>query len=101
MSELRGLDASGVQTVAALLAVLRANGIPARILSGRRSIAHNRSVGGAPLSRHLSGRAFDLELFGLPRASVPLDYWRAVGRLWESAGGRWGGRFNDVNHFDW
>jgi uncharacterized protein YcbK (DUF882 family) len=35
-------------------------GIPLRIVSGRRSAAHNRAVGGAPRSQHLYGRAADI-----------------------------------------
>lgn len=30
----------------------------------------------------------------------PADQLRAAGELWESWGGRWGGRFNDPIHFE-
>lgn len=37
-------------------------GRPLPILSGYRCPAHNRSIGGAPKSQHLLGRAADLEV---------------------------------------
>lgn len=43
-------------------------------------------------STHEQGIAFDLNL------NPPV--YRAAGRLWESIGGTWGGRFNDPVHFD-
>lgn len=47
---------------------LRAGNKPLRIVSGYRSPRHNRAVGGARRSYHLSGRAADLE-----RGAVPLS----------------------------
>lgn len=83
---------------------------PPRIVSGRRSRAWTREAQRAwdqgrghvyglvqrPVSdsRHLTGEAFDLE-------GSRARYHRVAGRLWERAGfGRWGGRFNDPNHYD-
>ena len=43
-------------------------------------------------SRHGTGRAFDLKL-------TPPVYAEA-GRIWESIGGTWGGRFSDPIHFE-
>ncbi len=81
---------------------IRDNGFPVVIISGRRSSDTNRSVGGAPNSRHLTGRAVDLQVVGYTRDQIP-DFWRFVGEVAEGyLGLRWGGRFNppDVNHFD-
>lgn len=44
-------------------------------------------------SKHELGLAFDL-------GNVDPRLLRAAGRLWESWGGRWGGRFHDVIHFE-
>lgn len=44
------------------------------------------------LSRHEHRRAFDL-------AAPPAELLR-LGLLWESMGGRWGGRFGDPIHFE-
>ena len=49
-------------------------GWPLRIVSGYRSPEHNRSVGGAPNSRHLVGDAADLD-YGV----VPVEVARAAG----------------------
>lgn len=80
----------------------RAAGVPLVIISGRRSAAVNREVGGAERSLHLYGYAFDVQVLGYRREQVPLWWWRAAGEFWERMGGRWGGRFStvDVNHFD-
>jgi len=70
-------------------------GIPVRVISGRRSVAHNIAVGGAPRSWHLAGLAFDLQVVGADAA-----LWGEIGRAWEGLGGRWGGRFGSPRHFD-
>jgi len=44
-------------------------------------------------SKHERGLAFDL-------GNVDPRLLRAAGRLWESWGGRWGGRFRDAIHFE-
>lgn len=50
------------QLVQVLEAIRHARGgRPIRIVSGYRSPAHNRAVGGASRSQHLVGRAADLE----------------------------------------
>lgn len=88
---------------------LRRAGIPAVIISGRRSPAVNSSadVGGALRSRHLDGAAIDISIVWqgrhLPREQIPAWWWESVGSYAERTFGlRWGGRFTtrDVNHFD-
>jgi len=44
-------------------------------------------------SLHEIGRAFDAVVY-------PREMQSAYGRLWESWGGRWGGRFADNVHFE-
>jgi len=61
----------------------------ARWTSGRSSIP------AAPPGRslHNYGHAFDLR-------TRDADFQQWLGEVWEHWGGRWGGRFNDPNHFD-
>lgn len=79
---------------------VREEGIPLDVISGRRNATVNREVGGAERSLHLYGLAFDVQVRGLARQDVHLYFWRWLGEWWEGLGGRWGGRFGDVNHFD-
>lgn len=55
---------------------------------------HNNPYPVAPpgTSKHEAGRAFDLV--------GPPELLRQAGQLWESWGGRWGGRFRDPIHFE-
>lgn len=48
----------------ALLRARRSIGKPFIILSGYRSVSHNRACGGASGSQHLLGTAFDISLAG-------------------------------------
>ena len=51
----------------ALESVRQLLGRPLRILSAYRDPLHNARVGGAPLSRHKTGRAFDIALASVNR----------------------------------
>ena len=95
------LEPGGRDTARAMVRMLRGYGIQTEVISGRRSVETNRRAGGAKSSRHLTGQAFDLQLGGIPVRDVNPAFWAALGDAWEKAGGRWGGRFNDPNHFDW
>jgi hypothetical protein len=92
----------GLQEAAYELVLAARNaGIPMHIISGRRSYEVNRDVGGAEKSFHLSGRAFDVAISGYTRDQIPRWWWQEVGFFAEQNFGLfWGGRFNDVNHFD-
>jgi len=81
-------------------------GLAPRVISVRRSnfqqarlydawISGRSSIPAAPPGRslHNVGQAFDLKV---PNAED--QQW--LGEVWESWGGRWGGRFDDPNHFD-
>lgn len=54
------------------------------------------------VSRHQSGRAFDIDFVGLHPDSVPQAWWAFAGRLGEALGLRWGGRWRmrDYRHFE-
>lgn len=64
-------------------------------------------------SKHRQKLAIDLNLFIYGRYETRGELYRALGELWESKGGRWGGRFGvkkkdydkkvgwDANHFEY
>jgi hypothetical protein len=99
---LRSLDPGFAPYAVYLINAARAAQVPLVAISGRRSSATNREVGGAERSLHLYGLAFDVQVLGYSREQIPLWWWLAAGQFWEAMGGRWGGRFSppDVNHFD-
>jgi LAS superfamily LD-carboxypeptidase LdcB len=61
----------------------------------RRYVAGQSKYPAAPPGRsyHNYGRAFDVD------DASPAQL-AAMGQLWESWGGRWGGRFGDPIHFE-
>jgi len=70
-------DADTVLVCPELLRLLQAirtkYGKSVTITSGYRSVAHNKKVGGADSSLHLSGQAADFNVFGLSPAQVRDD----------------------------
>ena len=104
--ELRSLDDRLQPFAAALLQVLRQYQPNVYITSGKRSTRDQERLyvrfkaglsryPAAPPgnSKHELGIAFDL-------GNLDPHLIRAAGHLWESWGGRWGGRFRDVIHFE-
>lgn len=61
-----------LQALCQLLEVLRAHlgGQPITVLSGYRSEAYNKAIGGAPQSQHCQGRAADIQVMGCLPAEV-------------------------------
>ena len=59
IAALRALCVDLLEPVRALL------GVPLRVNSGLRSVAHNAAIGGAPNSQHLHGEAADVGPVGL------------------------------------
>ena len=86
----------------------RTAGYPLQITSGLRSRQEQEALfrKGASATRrshHLIGQAFDVDIHGLGRDSVPLWFWGLLGPFAESLGFRWGGRFSgfpDYGHFE-
>lgn len=87
---------------------LRAEGIPAYISSGVRTVAEQRELVRKGASRtlqskHLEGRAFDIDILGYGRDELPRWFWDLIGQYGESLGLKWGGRFKgfyDGAHFE-
>lgn len=91
-----------------LVNALRAAGIPAYISSGRRTNNEQAKLVSSGKSRtlnskHLSGRAFDIDILGYGRDDLPKWWWLQVGQYAERLGLTWGGRwtsFYDAGHFE-
>lgn len=89
---------------------LREMGAPVVIVAGgarrnpteqQRLVAMGRSR--TTKSKHLVGKAIDIDLYGVNRNAVPKWFWDAVGPYGESLGMRWGGRWvspYDPGHFE-
>lgn len=101
----RGLHPQLVPYAAALLSFMLARDPSARVTSVKRSRTeqarlYRRYLAGLSLfpaappgkSKHEKGIAFDIVARDETLA--------AAGKIWESWGGRWGGRFKDPIHFE-
>jgi len=87
----------------------REAGLPLIITSSRRSAAEQAALVASGRSktlqsRHLTGQAFDVDIYRMNRDSVPMWVWEAIGPYAESNLGLvWGGRwksFRDLGHFE-
>lgn len=76
-----------------LTSVRRTRGVQAKLY--RDYLAGRSKYPAAPPGRsmHELGRAFDV--------TGPPALLKKLGFIWESWGGRWGGRFGDPIHFEW
>jgi len=92
------------------VAYARSYGLPLVVVSAFRTAAEQAALTPGPglykagvNSRHVQHRAFDLGFSGYHWSEVPPEYWRWLGAVWVSLGGRWGGNFSkpDPVHFDW
>jgi hypothetical protein len=52
-------------------------------------------------SKHYDRLAIDLNLFLYGRFLTDTNDHYPLGEYWESLGGRWGGRWNDGNHYEY
>lgn len=108
---LAALDAAGRAAAYGLVAYARSFGLPVVVTSAYRTAAEQAALTPAaglykasPTgSRHVQRRAFDLGFSGYHWRDVPPEYFRWLGAVWKSVGGRWGGDFSrpDPVHFDW
>lgn len=98
-----------------LIGVLRSHyRLPAIVSSSRRSLAgqaglfaRGRTAPGRIVTDTLTGfhplgRAFDIDMLGVPPDNVPIWVWQVAGWLGEHAGLTWGGRWasRDFRHFE-
>lgn len=66
------------ELVEALQAVRDYFGAPVQVVSGFRTAAHNKKVGGASRSQHMLGTAADIRV----RHKTPLEVYRAIDNGW-------------------
>lgn len=57
--------------------------------------------GHKPNSKHRLKLAADLNLFSNGVYLDKTEDHRPLGEFWEKIGGKWGGRFDDGNHYEW
>lgn len=102
---IRQLRPEGQPAVIYLVNAARAAGLPLQVVEARRGIERQRRLvaSGASKtlrSRHLSGRAIDVGVAGIPTDAVPVQWWAALHDLWDQLGGNprivW-----DMVHFEW
>jgi hypothetical protein len=112
LAQLRGLNYQMYSRAVALINDLRSVGVPAVIqpLGGLRTPSdqlklYNSGTGvtSTTKSRHVTGMAFDLDVYGINRNSIPKSFWDIVGPYAEARYGlTWGGRWRqpyDPGHF--
>ena len=107
-ARLESLVPDARKRAAQLVSDARYAGIPLFISSSARSlqeqaghVAAGRSA--ALNSKHLTGRAFDVDVWGYRREQLPKWFWDILGQHGESLGLRWGGRWTrpyDPGHFE-
>lgn len=97
------------QAAFVLVDAARRAGIPLVISSSRRSLSEQKALllqgrTRTLQSKHLAGKAFDVDWFGVNRDQVPPWLWSALGPFAEkNLGLIWGGRFKtirDPGHFE-
>jgi len=108
IGHLRRLDPAVQDAAIQMVTHVRQIGVPLTVTSSRRSGAEQRALVSAGRSRtmqskHLTGLAFDVDVFGFARDEIPLWWFYQLGALGEQLGLRWGGRwtgFRDYGHFE-
>lgn len=114
IDQLATLNSDVANRAAWLVWYLHQAGAPTQVTEGLRGprrqedlLAQGRTAPGPIVtntlqSRHLTGRAFDIDFSGVPADQVHPAWWRYAGRLGEALGLRWGGRWalRDFRHFE-
>lgn len=106
---LGGLEDQTATAAYWLVWAARTAGYPVVVTSGRRSSAEQAALVAAGRSRtlqskHVTGRAFDIDWHGWDRDTVPSWFWQLIGPWAEmNLGLVWGGRWlspYDPGHFE-
>ena len=105
---LRRLDRVAQLAAVRMLTHVRTVGVPLIVTSSLRLPAEQAELvrtGRSKTfrSRHLTGRAFDVDVHGFSRSAIPRWWFYQLGSLAEPLGLRWGGNFSgfwDPGHFE-
>jgi peptidoglycan L-alanyl-D-glutamate endopeptidase CwlK len=114
IDELATLNPRPANLAAWLVWYLGQYGAHVHVTEGRRTAARQatlfaigrttpgRVVTDTLASRHLTGRAFDIDFVGVAADQVHPAWWRFAGQIGEALGLRWGGRWalRDFRHFE-
>jgi len=114
IDELSTLDRRPANLAAWLIWYMGQFGAHVHVTEGRRSQARQtvlfaqgrttpgRIVTNTLASRHLTGRAFDVDFVGVAADQVHPAWWQFTGKVGEALGLRWGGRWTllDFRHFE-
>ena len=91
-----------------LINAAREAGVPLYISSSLRTVQEQatlvrRGASRTMKSKHVAGRAFDVDVLGYNRNQIPKEWLQALGEYGEQLGLTWGGRwtsFYDGGHFE-
>lgn len=114
LEELSGLNRRPANLAAWLVWYMARFGAHVHVTEGRRTPARQRFlfaqgrtrpgpiITNTLASRHLTGRAFDIDFVGVRADQVHPAWWQFVGHVGEALGLRWGGRWalRDFRHFE-
>ena len=108
IAHLRRLDGATQAAAIRMVTHVRLASVPLIVTASRRTGAQQRELvrtgrSKTLRSRHLTGEAFDVDVHGFARESVPRWWWYGLGQLAEPLGLRWGGNFKgfwDPGHFE-
>jgi len=108
IGHLRKLHPTVAAAAFRLINAAREAGVPLYISSSLRSVSEQaalvrKGASRTMKSKHVEGRAFDVDVLGLNRNSIPQEWLRALGEYGEQLGLTWGGRwtsFYDGGHFE-
>jgi len=108
--QIRQLSPTMASLAVVIINLFRDAGIPLGIVAqgGRRYPAEQERLVAAGLSRtrksaHLTGDAVDFDVLGVPRNSLPQEFFGVLGYVGEAYGLVWGGRWTspyDPGHFE-
>lgn len=102
---LQGLEPYTRALAIYLVSAARQAGVPLIITSSRRSFSEQIQLVMAGksrtfTSRHLSGKAFDVDVMGWNRDDVPREFWLALGPYAQRLGLKWPLPDWDPAHFE-
>jgi len=106
--QIQQLDGNAREAAVRLVTHVRQAGVPLIVTSALRLPAEQAELvrtgrSKTLRSKHLSGLAFDVDVHGFDRSSIPRWWFYQLGALAEPLGLRWGGNFRgfwDPGHFE-